>query len=600
MKRYLLFILTVALSVMLLMCFSACAGVEEEMFTVKFAPGEGAAEIPSQTVKAGELAVNPGDPVRDGYMFDGWYQGSMKWDFATMPITRNMTLKAKWVCYNITYNLSDGVNSPSNPATYTSNDEIKLCAPRKAGCMFIGWTYDGQKTPILDVTIPKGSKGDREYTAHYEYALIIENGVVLGFTEAAKPLVKEIEIPETYQGIKVTSIGVEAFRNCPVIESLILPGSVTEIGESAFFYCTSLKRVDIPSGTVRIEKGAFSGCSSIETVTLSDTVTYIGANAFSGCARLNSITVDEKSSTFKSLDGNLYTKDGKTIVQYASGKPDKSFTVPSEVTRIGNASFFYAVNLTSVTISQSGILTDIGADAFSGCSALASVNIPSSVRTIGSYAFFGCASLTGIDMPSSLVSIGDSAFSGCASLPSVNLPAGTVSIGAYAFSGCVKIESIVIPSSVTSIGAGMFAKCASLTNITVDANNALYKSIDGSVYTKDEKVLVQYAIGKSDALFTVPETVTEIGADSFEGCTSLTTVRFGGNSVSKIGSGAFEDCTALTGIIIPSSITEIGASAFTGCTSLTIYCEVAEKPAGWDYRWNTSDRPVVWGYNPTE
>ena len=37
--------------------------------------------------------------------------------------------------------------------------------------------------------------------------------------------------------------------------------------------------------------------------------------------------------------------------------------------------------------------------------------------------------------------------------------------------------------------------------------------------------------------------------------------------------------------------------AFSGCSNLTIYCEATSQPSGWDYDWNDSNRPVVWGYN---
>ncbi|MBR2617649.1 MAG: leucine-rich repeat protein, partial [Clostridia bacterium] len=64
----------------------------------------------------------------------------------------------------------------------------------------------------------------------------------------------------------------------------------------------------------------------------------------------------------------------------------------------------------------------------------------------------------------------------------------------------------------------------------------------------------------------------------------------------SIGSYAFSDCDSLTEIVIPNSVTSIGERAFYDCDSLTIYCEVASKPSGWDWDWNYSNLPVVWGY----
>ena len=55
----------------------------------------------------------------------------------------------------------------------------------------------------------------------------------------------------------------------------------------------------------------------------------------------------------------------------------------------------------------------IGEHAFSGCSSLTSVNIPSSVTSIEWYSFGDCSSLTSVNIPSSVTSIGNSAFSCC-------------------------------------------------------------------------------------------------------------------------------------------------------------------------------------------
>ena len=109
----------------------------------------------------------------------------------------------------------------------------------------------------------------------------------------------------------------------------------------------------------------------------------------------------------------------------------------------------------------------LGYAAFSDCSGLTSLTIPSSVTSIGEYAFNGCSGLTSLTIPSSVTSIGESAFYGCSGLTSLTIPSSVTSIGELAFFGCSGLTSFTIPSSVTSIGWGAFCGCSGLTSIYV-------------------------------------------------------------------------------------------------------------------------------------
>ncbi len=466
--------------------------------------------------------------------------------------------------------------------------------------------------------------------------LVIDNSITTigDYAFASCDSLTSITIPDS-----ITSIGEWAFASCTSLTSITIPDSVTSIGELAFSGCESLafneydnayylgnesnpyyaliksKTSDISSciihdDTVLIAYHAFVGCDSLTSITIPNSVTNIGEMAFC-CTNLKRITVDENNKKYKSIDGNLYTKDGKTLVQYAIGKNDTIFAIPNSVTSIGNYAFVGCDSLTSITIPDS--VTSVGDSAFLSCTSLTSITIPDSVTSIGTEAlscctsltsvmignsvtsvgemtFYGCNSLTSITIPDSVTSIGNSAFSSCTSLTSVMIGNSVTSIGNRAFSGCNSLTSITIPDgvtsigdsafnncgltsitipdSVTSIGAEAFRYCTSLTSITVDENNSKYKSIDGNLYTKDGKTLVQYAIGKADTSFVVPDSVTSIGNCAFYGCTSLTTITIP-DSVTSIGDYAFYGCTSLTTITIPDSVTSIGDYAFSSCTSLT-------------------------------
>ena len=168
-----------------------------------------------------------------------------------------------------------------------------------------------------------------------------------------------------------------------------------------------------------------------------------------------------------SYHGNIWHTSNDELCMYAfSGCSGlTSLTIPSSVTEIGSYAFEDCSGLTSLTIPSS--VTEIGWYAFSGCSGLTSLTIPSSVTEIGRETFMGCSGLTSLTIPSRVTSIGWSAFSGCSGLTSLTIPSSVTSIGYYAFSGCSGLTSLTIPSSVTSIDDNAFSGCSGLTSIYV-------------------------------------------------------------------------------------------------------------------------------------
>jgi hypothetical protein len=265
--------------------------------------------------------------------------------------------------------------------------------------------------------------------------------------------------------------------------------------------------------------------------------------------------------------------------------------IPDSVTGIGDYAFYGCGGLTGALVIPDSVII-IGNSAFVNCQGLTSMSIGDGVTGIGDEAFSNCTGFTAITVgngnanykdidgvlfskggkalikyPASktgtyyavsgdVTSIGEYAFAYCGGLTGVVIGNGVTDIGEYAFYGCRGLASAVIPAGVTDIGVQVFLLCDELTGITVDGGNASYKDIDGVLFTKDGKTLIQYPEGKTGASYTVPDGVESIGRYAF----------FGNN---------------LTSVTIPAGVTDIGVSAFYAYNQLTTvnYC-------GTEAEWN--------------
>jgi len=211
------------------------------------------------------------------------------------------------------------------------------------------------------------------------------------------------------------------------------------------------------------------------------------------------------------------------------------------------------------------IFNSMGGGVFSSRTNLTSIVIPNSVTSIGGSTFYGCTSLTSITIPDRMKLIDHSTFYGCTSLTSITIPDSVISIKQDAFSGCTSLTSITIPDSLISIGRDAFEDTG--LSFLEDTNSIKYLlgALGNTAYLID----ASSASGNVVLPNTVDgASVTLIGDNAFEECTSLASITIG-DSVISIGNDAFDDCTSLASITIPDSVTTIGNGVFNGCSSLT-------------------------------
>ncbi len=206
-----------------------------------------------------------------------------------------------------------------------------------------------------------------------------------------------------------TSIRKNAFYECTSLTSITLPNSVTTIGEDAFSGCSSLTSIIIPSSVTTIGQYAFNCCSSLTSIIIPSSVTTIGQYAFNCCTSLTIYCevyceVCSKPSGWNSYwnyDVNTVTKCRPVYWEITSSNKVEIDGIIYVIENDKAIVTRYVGNETSVTIpasinfnSKTYNVATIGGCAFSNCSSITNITIPSSVTYIGRYAFYKCTSLT--------------------------------------------------------------------------------------------------------------------------------------------------------------------------------------------------------------
>ena len=386
-----------------------------------------------------------------------------------------------------------------------------------------------------------------------------------------------------------TAIGGNAFYNCTSVESITLPSTITTIGANAFYNCSGIKgTLTLLEGTV-LGAGAFNNCENLEILIIGDGIS-IPSQSFKYCSSLEKIIignnvsivggsdVDNGGGTFGRCEKLKTVEMGENIVitggvwsnYLFKGSPSlEKVTVKSLSSAVPNYALTGAGKALQGSVIINEGITSIGANAFSNCSNLTSITLPSTITKVDSNAFNNCSGMTEeIIFPENLKTFGQNAFYNCSGIKgTLTLLEGTV-LGAGAFNNCENLEMLIIGDGI-SIPSQSFKYCSSLEKIIIGNNVSI--------------------VGGTDS---------DSGGGTFGRCEKLKTVEMGENIVITggvwsnymfNGSPSLEKVTvkslsstvpnyALTGagaalkgkIIINEGVETIGAYAFNGCSNLEV------------------------------
>ena len=196
------------------------------------------------------------------------------------------------------------------------------------------------------------------------------------------------------------------------------------------------------------------------------------------------------------------------------------------------------------------------------------VEIGYGVTNIGENAFVGCSSLTNVSLSNSLTGIDNSAFFSCSTLERINLPDSLTYIGMGVFLHCTSLKKLQIPDCLEFFYDDVAKGCSSLEGFDVGRNNKFFSNDKfGVLFNKDKTELIRFPLGLHLDSYKIPDSVKTICDSAFYGCDSLISIEIP-DSVTYIGEGAFTICKSLTNIKLPNGIKSLGNYAFGWCTSL--------------------------------
>ena len=431
------------------------------------------------------------------------------------PLKYTVTLKDGTVltgrCYNSVYNNGIEYAGFEYPI-YISYDNNLTVGKNNINIEILG----KEATAVLEIVAAKETFKYNEF----------EDGIVItGMTDRS---VKTITIPST-------------INNKPVIGI-------------AYLGAGNVKEIVVSDSVKFLSKGWLSNCRNVEKVTIGSAVEQIGVDIIE-YGKIKNIEVSANNPNFKSIDGIVYSKDGKTLIVYPIEK-GYTYNVPATVANI-DVLFDYdiytdveivipATSTNFVTVDGVTYNADKTKILFSDKEKTGNYVMPDTVTSINNYAFEG-SKIESLTISKNVNEIVYGVFANCSSLKTVTMPDSVKTIKYSAFSNCEALKTVTLSKSLEFIGSYVFRNCKSLNQISLPEG---LKTMGDSVFTSSGLTSV-----------VLPGSITEMGEFVFEYCKDLKSVKIS-DGLKEIPAYSFYDCEALDTITVPDSVEYIGYAAF--------------------------------------
>lgn len=382
----------------------------------------------------------------------------------------------------------------------------------------------------------------------------------------------------------VETIMEKAFFNATEIKADIINKNfinVVDIGKEAFL---GTEFFNTASGLVVIGKVLYSAKSEGGTIAPKPNVVSIAPEAFK---ESQYVTLDLSGfSNLKYIESYAFAYN-KNIVEVTlpaslSEIKDNAFkgssikkinlSACSNISRIWQYAFADCIKLDTITFATFTSTNDMAVKlaindyAFSGCTALVTLNLPENLGTLDSYAFKGCTALTTVNFVANAKFITpETTEGGTDPAPEAYDPAGLVTtIGDGAFMDCTSLTTITLPYFIARIGNSAFENCTALATFTTmdgaDKKTAALRTIG------DRAFFGNTSLNNVDVNTT--KGVNTIGVSAFENCGQLATINLSG--VTRFAEGVFRNAKALKSVTMSASASiYVGQEAFRNCVTLS-------------------------------